>query len=130
MLRLPYQNRIGPHVADDNYLNVAGLLPRRSFNRILVSDVHFDFGKKKFAASVAMIQSCRKRIGQVMTTSLPSITLHTPRGSLALSLVQLGTRLLNGQRRFRRWRSAVALMLSIGNPKTSPSGCLGMRPLS
>src|SRR6266852_1984746 len=51
--------------------------------------------------------------------------LHTPSGFLALSFVQFGTLLLNGQRRFARYRLASLLWSVIGKPKTSARGCLG-----
>jgi hypothetical protein len=51
--------------------------------------------------------------------------LHTPRGLFALSFVQFGTRLPNGQSRFLRQRTASGDELSIGNPKTSANGCFG-----
>jgi hypothetical protein len=41
-------------------------------------------------------------------------TLQTPSGFFALSFVQLGTLLLNGQRRFVRWRLAEALISVVG----------------
>src|SRR5947208_2136925 len=51
--------------------------------------------------------------------------LHTPSGFLALSFVQFGTLLLNGQRRFALYRLASVLWSVIGKPKTSARGCLG-----
>ncbi len=52
--------------------------------------------------------------------------LHTPKGSFALSLVQLGTLLLNGQRRFERYRVPLTDLSSMRCPNTSASGCKGL----
>ena len=66
-------------------------------------------------------------MGQVMTRSSPSKMVHVPSGSLALSLVQLGTLLLKGQSRFARYRVARSEWLSNGNPNTSANGWGGVR---
>src|SRR5450755_3907758 len=71
-----------------------------------------------------MIQFCRNRIGHVIATMSFSKMLQTPSGSFALSFVQFGTLLLNGQSFLERWRSASSEKLSTGNPKTSASGCV------
>src|ERR1035437_8413388 len=93
-------------------------LPGLSFNRTSERDVHLAFaGKKKSAPSSAMIQFSRNRIGQVMARWSPSKTLHTPRGSFALSLVQLGILLLYGQSFLSRSPVAAAEALSVGKPK-------------
>jgi hypothetical protein len=52
--------------------------------------------------------------------------LQTPRGFLALSFVQLGTLLLNGQRRRDRYRIALADLSDTRCPNTSASGCIGL----
>ena len=62
------------------------------------------------------------RTGHVIAGLPPSLIVQTPRGSLALSFVQDGTLLLNGQRRFFLYRIASSLKLDVGNPKTSRSG--------
>src|SRR5437762_2486321 len=99
-----------------------------SFKRTSVSVVHFvPVGKKKPAASSAIIQLCLNRTGQVMITSLLSLTiLHTPSGLFALSFVQFGTLLLNGQSRFSLVREASFPTFVIGNPNTSANGCFGI----
>src|SRR5439155_23745801 len=98
--------------------------PCLSLSRTSVRVVHVvPCGKKNEAASSAMIHRSRNRIGHVMAVSPSTKTLHTPRGLLALSFVQFGTRLLKGHRRCLRCLSASESMLSIGNPKTSASGC-------
>ena len=78
--------------------------------------------KKKSAPSSAISQFSRNLTGHVIAVEFASNTLHTPRGSLALSLVQLGTLLLNGQSFLVRYRFASPDWLSMGNPKTSASG--------
>src|SRR5207248_11591421 len=94
--------------------------------RISVREVHeAPEGKKNAAASSAMIQSCRKRIGQVIVTASPSKMLQVPSGSRALSLVQLATLLLKGHSLFCRWRTATADIFSAGKPNTSDRGCVG-----
>jgi hypothetical protein len=50
-------------------------------------------------------------------------TQHTPSGLLALSFVQFGTLLLNGQSFCSRYRIADGESFQIGKPKISPSGC-------
>src|SRR5271157_1816330 len=95
-------------------------LPYLSFRRTSVRDVHLAFaGKKKSAPSSAMIQFSRNRIGQVMARWSASKTLHTPRGSFALSFVQLGILLLYGHSFLSLCRTAVVETLSVGKPKTS-----------
>ncbi len=106
-------------------------LPSLSFSRTSVNVVHFaPFGKKKDAASSAINHLSLKRIGQVITTLVPSSILHTPSGLLALSLVQFGTLLPNLHKAFSRHRLASGERLVIGNPKTSASGCLAIQRTS
>src|SRR6266699_3356848 len=94
-----------------------------SFSRTSVRELHFaPFGKKKSAPWSAMIQFWRNRTGQVITGVSFSKMLHTPRGSFALSFVQFGTLLLNGQSFLPRWRLASSVKLSTGNPNTSARG--------
>lgn len=50
--------------------------------------------------------------------------LHTPSGFFALSLVQFGTLLLNGHKRFVLAEFAFALWSQIRKPNTSANGCL------
>jgi hypothetical protein len=69
-----------------------------------------------------MSQFSRNLMGQVIAVWSASNTLHTPRGSFALSFVQLGALLLNGQSFLVRYRFAASDKLSMGNPKTSASG--------
>lgn len=97
-----------------------------SRNRTSVREVHVAFGlKKNFAASVAIAQSCRNRIGHVITGLLSWNTEQVPNGLFALSLVQFGTLLLNGHRRLRRCLLAISVWLFHGNPNTSARGCDG-----
>ncbi len=101
-------------------------LPCLSLSRTSVSDVHLAFlEKKKSAASSAMIHFSLKRMGQVMGVPSSARTLHVPRGSLALSLVQLGTLLLKGQSFFARCLTASSDILLGVKPKTSVRGCVG-----
>src|SRR5262245_17731856 len=98
--------------------------PCLSFKRTSVREVHVVWGgKKNVAACSAMIQSSRNRTGQVIVKSSLSKMLHVPKGSLALSFVQFGTLLLNGHRRWSRYRRASDEWLSTGNPKISARGC-------
>src|SRR5581483_10043418 len=69
-----------------------------------------------------MSQSCLNRTGQVMMADSPANTLHTPRGFVTLTLVQLGTWLLNGHKRDERWRTASSESSPIGYPNTSARG--------
>jgi len=58
-------------------------------------------GKKKEAASSATRQCSLNLIGHMIAGEFASKMEQTPSGLLALSLVQDGTMLLNGQRRNR-----------------------------
>jgi hypothetical protein len=81
--------------------------PFASFNRTSVRELQdVPFLKKKDAASSVIIQSSRNRMGHVMAKPSSWKMLQTPRGFLALSLVQLGTLLLNGHSRLDLYRSA------------------------
>src|SRR5438309_633618 len=79
-----------------------------------VSDDHFAFfGKKKSAPASAIIQFSRNLMGHVTAIpSSPALMLHVPRGSFALSFVQFGTLLLNGQSFLSRCRVASGEKLS------------------
>src|SRR5215217_3242792 len=82
---------------------------------------------KNSAASVVTRWSwVRNRTGQVIVGASPSITLHTPRGLVASLLVQLSTRLRNGQSLLSLMCSASGERLSAGYPKISPSGLCGV----
>jgi hypothetical protein len=97
--------------------------PFASFRRTSVSELHaVPSSKKKEAASSVMSQFSRNLMGYVIVGAPSWKTLHTPRGFLALSLVQLATLLLKGQRRFERYLTASFDWSSIRYPKTSASG--------
>jgi hypothetical protein len=76
--------------------------PFASFNRTSVKEVHLvPLGKKNDAASSATRQLSLNLMGHIIAGELASKMEQTPSGLLALSLVQEGTLLLNGQRRSR-----------------------------
>jgi hypothetical protein len=80
--------------------------------------------KKNFDASSAINHFSLNRTGHVITASPPLLTLQTPSGSFALSLVQFGMLLPYGQILLLLSRSASSEWLSVGNPNTSSSGLL------
>jgi hypothetical protein len=106
------------------------LFPCASASRTSVSVVYFaPAGKKKAAASVAISQFSRNRIGHVTITSVspaPPKIEQVPSGYSALSFVQFGILLKNGQSRLPRYRWAYADISSIRKPNTSDSGFLGI----
>src|ERR1700722_10946136 len=62
-------------------------------------------------------------MGQMTASLSPWKIVQTPSGSVILSLVQLGTLLLYGHRRFVLYLAACPVLLSGGKPKSSAMGC-------